>query len=338
MSTGGLKDFYNGKTILLTGATGYIGKLMLAKLMRVGNLKEILLLTRAKKGRTNEERLQNILSGFLFEEMEKYDSEFKSKLRIIRGDMELADLGVSFEDRMYVKDNVEIIIHGAATVRFDENLPIAIAINIGGSKQMLEMALEAKKLESFVYISTAYSNCVLKEIDEVFYEPPMDFREALDLLKINECYLNTVTEKLIKPWPNTYTFTKAIAEDMMRQYQDRLPIGVIRPTIGKAFEGLLANFIKPFQIQVQSTLKDPVRGFTDKIIGPFGITIGIMAGLIRIMKTHENVFPDFIPSDIVVNSVFAIAWEVSKVKKSENEEQVYNCAINSVRKVCIGDS
>lgn len=235
MSSDSLKDFYNGKTILLTGATGYIGKLMLAKLMRIGNLKEILLILRPKRGKTNEERLKHVLSGFLFQEMDKYDGKFQSKLRVISGDMEIEDLGISDDDREYMKDNVEIIIHGAATVRFDEDLPVAIAINIRGSKHMLDIAMQAKNLQSFVHVSTAYSNCTRLEIDEVFYKPPMDYCDALGLLKIDGD-INTFTEKLINPWPNTYTFTKAIAEDMMRQYQERLPIGVIRPSIGKLFK------------------------------------------------------------------------------------------------------
>ena len=231
-----IANFYSGKTVLLTGATGFIGRLVLAKLMRLGNLKEILIFSRPKKGKNNEERLKKILSGFLFQDMEKYDKNFESKLRLVNGDMELEDLGMPADDRSYIKSNVEIIIHGAATVRFDEPLVKALAINVRGTKNMLDIATEVKNLLCFVHISTAYSQCPLRQIKEVFYETPMDYRLALNLLKNFSETADAITAKLIAPWPNTYTFSKAVAEDMIRQYQDRLPIGIIRPTIGKKYE------------------------------------------------------------------------------------------------------
>jgi alcohol-forming fatty acyl-CoA reductase len=231
MSSVGVKDFYDGKTIFITGATGYIGRLLIAKLMRLGNLKQILLLSRPKKGKSNEERLSQILSGFLFEEMDKYDSKFPSKLKIVNGDMEVDGLGISDSDKLYIKQHVDVIIHGAATVRFDEELRKAIRINIRGTKHILDLATDCQKLQSVVHISTAYSQCPRSEIKETFYEPPIDYRRALQLLNEFDVDIDTLTPKLINPWPNTYTFTKAISEDMIRQYQDRLPISIIRPSI-----------------------------------------------------------------------------------------------------------
>ena len=232
MSSESVKDFYNGKTILLTGATGYIGRLTIAKLMRMGNLKEILLLSRPKKGKSNGERLDKILSGFLFQEMEKFDADFRSKLRIVNGDMELVGLGISCDDRSYIMQNVEVIIHGAATVRFDEILTKAITINIRGTRDILDLAIQCSKLQSCVHISTAYSHCPRLEIEEKFYPPPIDFRLAIQLLDSDESEIDPLTTKLISPWPNTYTFTKAISEDMIRQYQDKLAVAIIRPSIG----------------------------------------------------------------------------------------------------------
>lgn len=228
-----LKDFYDGKTLFVTGATGFIGRLLIAKLMRLGNVKEVLILSRPKKGKSNGERLDHILTGFLFQEMDKFDAGFKEKLRIVNGDMELDDLGISLKDREYIKSNVEIMVHGAATVRFDEQLQKAIAINIRGTRNLLDLATEAKRLKSFVHISTAYSQCPRSEIQEMFYESPMDYRRALELISsFSDDVVNALTTKIIDPWPNTYTFTKAVSEDMIRQYQSRLPIAIIRPSIG----------------------------------------------------------------------------------------------------------
>ena len=39
--------------------------------------------------------------------------------------------------------------------------------------------------------------------------------------------------RMLKEWPNTYTFTKAIAEDAVREYGKGLPVAVVRPAIGE---------------------------------------------------------------------------------------------------------
>lgn len=227
-----IKSFYKDKTVFLTGATGYLGSLFLAKLMRLGNVKEVLILSRPKKGKSNQERLSLILSDFLFQETSIYDENFVNKLRIVNGDIAMEHAGISRDDRDYIKSHVEIIIHCAATVRFDEQLRTSIKINVCGTKSMLNIAIETKNLQSFIHVSTAYAQCPRHDIKETFYEPPIEYRRAIKFCEeLDDDLIDGVTEKLIAPWPNTYTFTKAIAEDMIRDYSDRLPILIIRPSI-----------------------------------------------------------------------------------------------------------
>lgn len=224
-----IKDFYEGKTIFLTGGTGFIGRLLLAKILRSTNVREIIMLCRPKRGKSNEERLDKIFNGFLFENLKD-----RSKITIINGDMEVDGLGLSSENRDYITSKAEIIIHGAATVRFDEELQKAIKINVRGTKNMLELAATSRKLISFVHISTAYSQCPRLFIKESFYAPPMDYKLALKLLDdIPNEDLMCLTTKLIHPWPNTYSFTKAVSEDMIRQNVNGLPITIIRPSTGE---------------------------------------------------------------------------------------------------------
>ncbi|CAH1381802.1 unnamed protein product [Tenebrio molitor] len=40
------------------------------------------------------------------------------------------------------------------------------------------------------------------------------------------------TPSILKKWINTYTFTKAMAESMIKEISDELPIGIFRPAIG----------------------------------------------------------------------------------------------------------
>lgn len=90
----------------------------------------------------------------------------------------------------------------------------------------------------FVYVSTAYSNCPRREVHEKFYDPPMDPYKMIELVdrvergEVSADDLLTLTPKIINPWPNTYSYTKALSEDMVKDYGERLPIAVVRPSIG----------------------------------------------------------------------------------------------------------
>ena len=46
----GVRDYYDGKTILMTGGTGYIGKIIIEKMIRsIPNIKRIYVMVRSKK-------------------------------------------------------------------------------------------------------------------------------------------------------------------------------------------------------------------------------------------------------------------------------------------------
>ena len=62
MSESTIVTYYTGKTVFLTGASGYIGKCLLEKLVRTCNLKEIIVLLRSKRGMDIQQRKEKLLS------------------------------------------------------------------------------------------------------------------------------------------------------------------------------------------------------------------------------------------------------------------------------------
>lgn len=63
-----MRAFYADKTIFLTGATGFVGKVVLEKFLRTcGNYKRIYVMVRPKKGKTNQQRLEEIFASELFD-------------------------------------------------------------------------------------------------------------------------------------------------------------------------------------------------------------------------------------------------------------------------------
>lgn len=121
----------------------------------------------------------------------------------------------------------------AATVRFDEKLKVAMQINVQACKDVMQICSEMVALKSVVHVSTAYTQCPQRYIEEKFYPPPLDSGEMLVLTKCtSDKLLECITPVLLDKWPNTYTFTKAIAEDVVHQHGSGLPIGMFRPGIG----------------------------------------------------------------------------------------------------------
>lgn len=167
--------------------------------------------------------------------MATIDPDYMKRVRVIEGDLVKLEMGISAEDQKAIADNVQIVLHSAADVRFDETLRHLILCNIRGTRELLKLAERIRNLEVFLHISTAYSHCPRKDIDEKFYESPIDPNHMISLMEnlngANEEILEIITARFIAPWPNTYTFTKAITEEIVRQYGNKLPLVVLRPSI-----------------------------------------------------------------------------------------------------------
>lgn len=62
-----IQEFFKNKSIFITGATGFLGKTLIEKLLRSCNeLNKIYILIRHKKGKTPSERLNDILNAKVY--------------------------------------------------------------------------------------------------------------------------------------------------------------------------------------------------------------------------------------------------------------------------------
>lgn len=70
-----IAEFYENKTIFITGGTGFMGKVLLEKLLRsCPGISKIYLLIRCKRGQGSRERLQQLLNSpvsFYFHKLKK---------------------------------------------------------------------------------------------------------------------------------------------------------------------------------------------------------------------------------------------------------------------------
>ncbi|XP_028039281.1 fatty acyl-CoA reductase wat-like [Bombyx mandarina] len=300
-----IQQFYADQSVFVTGGTGFLGKVLIEKLLRsCSDVDTVYVLVRNKRGKDPRDRVHDILDDFLFQRAHNEKPKSVHKVVPIYGDMTLPGLGISDEDRKTLVSKVTIIINAAATVKFDEKLSIATAINVKGTKEVLKLAKECRNLKAVTHVSTAFSNTQVKHIEEKFYDSPMSVETLEAVSELDDELINSILPTLLGKRPNTYCFTKAVAEEAVRRYGEGLPICILRPSI------------------VVSTYEEPVRGWTDSVYGPTGLVVGIGTGVLRTMYMDLEKVADMVPVDYTVNAILVSAWHTAKNFKENQTSHI----------------
>lgn len=92
--------------------------------------------------------------------------------------------------------------------------------------------------------------------------------------------------------PNTYIFTKALAEQVVADYSSKLPVVVVRPSI------------------VSAARKEPSPGWVDSYNGATALVAGGARGLLTSVYGQGWLVADLIPVDVCVNLCIAAAWDI----------------------------
>ncbi|EAA03772.5 AGAP002279-PA [Anopheles gambiae str. PEST] len=300
-----IAESYAGRSIFITGATGFMGKIMVEKLLRdCGELRCIYLLIRAKKGVDPAQRKEEYVKNIVFDHVRERYSERLGKIRLIRGDILSPGLGLSDDDRRELTENVELVFHCAANVRFDQHIRQAVDINLNGTIRVLGLAEQMRRLVSFVHVSTAYCQCNEAVLEEKHYPAPQNPEGISKMVGLlDDDLLDIITPRLLNNLPNTYAYTKALTEDMVYQYRGKLPIAIARPSI------------------VTAAMKEPLPGWGEGTNGPTGLLIGAGRGVIRSMHCNGEYLADFMPVDVTMNAIIAIGTE--RMANARKEDVMY---------------
>lgn len=143
-----INKWYRGKNVLVTGATGFIGKCLVEKLLRVNDdIGDIYVMVRGTPNKPFQKRKDQFLNHIAFKNLSERKPHTLKKIKIIEGDLLDPNLNLTESDRKTLCDNVSIIFHSAADVRFEKPLVDAFETNVLGTKRMLDLAENVKNLE-----------------------------------------------------------------------------------------------------------------------------------------------------------------------------------------------
>jgi thioester reductase-like protein len=189
---------------LLTGATGFLGGEVLARLLERGD-GPVYALVRASDDGEAQVRLEGIVEALLGDA-----AASAGKAIAIAGDVTRPGVGIRPGDRDRLAERVDRIIHCAASVSFTLGLGESREINVEGTRRLLDLGERCARrggLDSFVHVSTAY---VAGGHDGTFGENDLDVGQS---------------------FRNPYERSKFEAELVVRERADRVPVQVVRPSI-----------------------------------------------------------------------------------------------------------
>eukprot|EP00051_Salpingoeca_urceolata_P014934 m.190660 g.190660 ORF g.190660 m.190660 type:complete len:534 (+) comp18238_c0_seq3:853-2454(+) len=308
-----IAEFYSGRSVLVTGATGFIGKVVVYKLLQMApDLRTVYLLVRPKKDLSAHDRVSMLTESDVFSRVKKEQPNFADKIVPLPGELVKENLGLSAADMESVINNVSVVIHVAATIKFNEKLKAAVDLNVIAARRIVELARKLKNCRSLVHTSTAYAHTDRDLIEEVIYPPSYDPQRLVDLTRLlDDDMAETVTPTLLGKRPNTYTFTKSIAESIVAKEGQGLPLAIVRPSI------------------VSASWREPYPGWVDNFNGTVGLSLAVGTGVLRVLPGAKNARCDIVPVDFVANVLVAAAWQMGVQSEytspQDRECHVINC-------------
>ncbi|MGB8684226.1 MAG: AMP-binding protein [Candidatus Binatus sp.] len=336
-----LEQVLKGRRILLTGSTGFLGKVFLAVLLRWHpEIERVYLLIRGDRrssvGRFRREILDSPVFAPLREHLgDKFDRYIEDKVVVVPGDITNDGL-LGEEARPFKPGSLDAVVHSAGLVNFEASLEKAIEVNTTGVANVIEFC---RKLgAAMMHVSTCYvagsadghryeddipenwspsgrkSFRLEREISDALAAIQRVQAESRDQLRHAEFHDHDgdadapresaiehrrkqwVEERLKDVgckraqtwgWPNTYSYTKSLGEQLVLAHRDKLDVAVVRPAI------------------IESALRDPFPGWNQGVNTSAPLTYLAGRGY-RFYPAKADLVLDVIPVDLAAHAMIPI--------------------------------
>ena len=358
-----IAEALKGKTILVTGSTGFLGKSIVEKCLRsIPDVGRINLAIRSSARRPAAERLEReVLSSPSFKRLKDEIGEaafaklVKDKLAVVEIDLGRDGLGLSDAGREQLRA-CEIVIHSAAAVEFDNPADLSAQTNLLGAARMVEALKASGTRPHLVHVSTAYVGGMLRGLvrEEAPHDPGLNWRhEAAVLANLR----GPVEEESRQP---------EILKKLGREARSRMgPAGT--PSVARATERLRDRWVKDRLIErgrvhanamgfadiysftkamaehavvelhgdiplsivrpsiIESALEEPFPGWLEGFRMAEPLILAFGRGILRDFSGLPDSVLDIIPADFVVNTVLAVAAN----PPADSKPRVYHAASGS---------
>lgn len=218
--------------------------------------------------------------------------EVLRKIYPVWGEITMPNFGLSEEHFRRVIEKTEIVFHLAASLKLEATLKPNILTNLTATKYVLDVAKQMKRLLQMIHTSTAFCNIEHDVMEEKVYDYP---HRPEDLIRcaewLSEEALAVAQKEILGVHPNTYTYTKRMAEILVRDEYEKgnLPVCIVRPSI------------------VGPAHQEPLPGWVDSLNGPPGILMAAGKGALRVLMLNTKSHFEAIPVDGAIHGLIMIA-------------------------------
>ncbi|MDP6944466.1 MAG: SDR family oxidoreductase, partial [Myxococcota bacterium] len=249
-----------GKEILVTGVTGFLGKVWLSELLhRVPEIGRVHLLIRPSSRADALERFEHIAerSPALRPVREAHGPNYATFLRerisVVPGDLTEPNCGLDSATINHLSKRIDAVVHFAGLTDFDPDPRLAMNINVFGALNLADVTAKLKRAR-FLHCSTCFvAGSVSDNISEtlevglspagVRFDPDEEIAEAIatmervdqgfgnpDSKDARNARLDAIRERAhALGWPNIYTYSKGLGEHSLAAR--KLNMATVRPAV-----------------------------------------------------------------------------------------------------------
>lgn len=319
-----IRESLAGKHVLLTGASGFLGKVWIQMILdRLPEIGKLYVLMRPKGRLSARQRFEKMLgSSYIFKTLhEKHGADLSAfvsaRVVVLRGTLDKDDLDLEDDIAEGLRERLDLFINCAGNIDFNPDPRDAIATNIKGTLRCVAFAKSCRKARllqvSTCYVAGNQDGRIDEGIGEDRCPSGKPFNAAEEYAALQE-HVERMERALADPetgianrrerkkelrkrltefgterarywgWPNTYTYTKNLGERLMIRDAGDLPYTIFRPAI------------------VESSLSYPFPGWNEGFNGS-GPLAYLLGKWFRHFPAREGNPFDVVPVDLVCNAM-----------------------------------
>jgi long-chain acyl-CoA synthetase len=184
-------------------------------------------------------------------------------------------------------------LHHTAQPGTAEQFPVRAFTDVEADIRRIEEIIQAVETQaSAAEVRRSFAEEYLKRLRSKRSRRPVGRRQEIEVLRRRWISARLAEEGMKwarqRGWNDTYTYTKALGEQLVARYADRIPMAIVRPSV------------------IESSLSEPVPGWLDGLRMADPLIVAIGKGRLRSLPLNPKVSLDLVPADMVVNAILAL--------------------------------